>query len=353
VFFFPFCVRLFACFVFPVVFSNKICQPESCFFFYFELLLFFLPIKAAPFSLFDFSLAMSSAATVSAHVASVAVSATNAASSSSGKTRESALMTSLFSPSPLSSSQSAMAEASVSAISAFSIPAAYDASLQNKPDSYSVLVHSRQSSLNHGGFQAVIVLHPKSDIPSHLGLSGGGGSSSSSSSNRLEETAHLMTAGKNQPFVSYGQAPRASVMLLTVTEYLTLLTWVQREWTRLAAKLAERAKSMRESDEPITVAGHLSFYSHGSCHYRISLSPRLTFRARSDSRLTRDEESVRAWLELRSGGDNKGSIHELSLPMDALSFLAGEECSVSALVEAVADYKSRSRKRSKPVTGCH
>jgi hypothetical protein len=311
-----------------------------------------LPIKAAPFSLFDFSLAMSSAATVSAHVASVAVSATNAASSSSGKTRESALMTSLFSPSPLSSSQSAMAEASVSAISAFSIPAAYDASLQNKPDSYSVLVHSRQSSLNHGGFQAVIVLHPKSDIPSHLGLSSGGGSSSSSS-NRLEETAHLMTAGKNQPFVSYGQAPRASVMLLTVTEYLTLLTWVQREWARLAAKLAERAKSMRESDEPITVAGHLSFYSHGSCHYRISLSPRLTFRARSDSRLTRDEESVRAWLELRSGGDNKGSIHELSLPMDALSFLAGEECSVSALVEAVADYKSRSRKRSKPVTGCH
>ena len=205
-FFFPFCVRLFACFVFPVVFSNKICQPESCFFFYFELLLFFLPIKAAPFFLFDFSLAMSSAATVSAHVASVAVSATNAASSSSGKTRESALMTSLFSPSPLSSSQSAMAEASVSAISAFSIPAAYDASLQNKPDSYSVLVHSRQSSLNHGGFQAVIVLHPKSDIPSHLGLSGGGGSSSSSS-NRLEETAHLMTAGRTNPLCRTDRRP--------------------------------------------------------------------------------------------------------------------------------------------------
>ena len=252
-------------------------------------------------------------------------------------------MVSLFSPSPLSASQSALAEAGVSALSAFSIPAAYDPLLQNKPDAYSVLVHRRKSSLNHQGFQAVVVLHPKSDLPSQLGLSGSSG---------LEETVLLLSSGKNQPFLAYNHAPKASVMQVSVYEYLTLLTWVNKEWPRVSSKLADRAKSMRESSEPFTVAGHLSFYNHGTCHYRISLSSRLTFRAKSDSRTTRDEDSIRAWLELRTGGSSD-SVQEWSLPLEALCFLAGEESSVAALVETVSEYKSRSRKRSKSVAGCH
>lgn len=281
---------------------------------------------------FDFSHAMSSAASAPAP----------AATASLAKPIVSALMTSLFSPSPLSSSQSALAEAGVAAVSTFTVPAAYDPWMQNRPDTYSVMVHSRASSLNQGGFQAVVVLHPKSDLPPQLGLTGGG---------KLEETANLMCAGKNQPFLSYSQAPRASTMQVSVTEYLTLLTWVQKEWPRVWGKLSERAKSMRESNEPVTVAGHLAFYNHGVCHYRISLSSRLTFRAKSDSRTTREEDKVRAWLELRSGGSD--GVQELTLPLEALCFLAGEESSLSALTEIVAEYKSRSRKRGKSVAGCH
>ena len=286
---------------------------------------------------------MSSSASVSAAPAPPSAAADAASSSGKGRDSLSALMTSLFSPTPLSSSQAALAEAGVAAVSSFSIPAAYDPSLQNKPDTYSVMVHRRKSSLHQGGFQAAIVLHPKSDLPPQLGLTGG--------SNGLEETAHLMVVGKNQPFVLYSQAPRASVMQVSVAEYLTLLTWVHKEWPRVWAKLSERAKSMRESGDPVTVAGHLLFYNHGVCHYRISISPRLTFRAKSDSRTTRDEDRVRAWLELRSGGSD--GAQELTLPLEALSFLAGEENSVSALTEIVSEYKSRSRKRGKSVAGCH
>ena len=150
-------------------------------------------------------------------------------------------MVSLFSPSPLSASQSALAEAGVSALSAFSIPAAYDPLLQNKPDAYSVLVHRRKSSLNHQGFQAVVVLHPKSDLPSQLGLSGSSG---------LEETVLLLSSGKNQPFLAYNHAPKASVMQVSVYEYLTLLTWVNKEWpesrqsSRTGPSRCERAASL-------------------------------------------------------------------------------------------------------------
>jgi hypothetical protein len=303
-------------------------------------------------------------------------------------------MTSLFSP-PLSLSQTAAVEAAVSANAVFKVPAAYDPALVTHPDPYSVLVHAMPSTLDDPGLQAVIVLHPRSDIPSHLGLpslvqvptpppasssstssampppmSSSSSSSSSSTASpaaaaaatvRLEESVFLTVAPRSQPFLMYTQAPKALTMQISITEYLTLMSFVNKEWSRLCLKLEVRLDTMRENSEPVAVAGFLSFFSHGQCHYQVQISSRLCFKVRADSRTPKEKGAIKAWLELKSPsgsssgleGSGAGSTNrELVLPMSALTILAQDTSSYNALVDLVATYKSKSRKRSPTVAGC-
>lgn len=275
------------------------------------------------------------------------------------KSHEPSIMSQLFSP-PMTPTQTAMAEAGVAALSVFKIPAAYDSSFSNQPDLYSVLVHALPSSFNEAGFQAVVVLHPKSTIPQDFGIP--------STAKGHEETAFLMTAPKTQPFVLYHQAPRALVMQISVTEYLTLLTFLGKEWPRVQSKLTHQMKTMKEGSEPISIAPHLSFYGHGSCHFRISLSHRLTFKAKAESRhLKESETNVKAWLELKDLHLNAAAVAAISpstspaasdairahqefvLPLEALSTLVQDQRGVKTLTDLVATYKSQTRKRNQSV----
>jgi len=256
-------------------------------------------------------------------------------------------------------SQTAMAEAGVAALSVFKIPAPFEASFYNQPDPYSVLVHAVPSSFTESGFQAVLVLHAKSEIPEHLGLPPPPPppSSSSSSNKGYEETAFLMSAPKTQPFVMYHQAPRALTLQITVMEYLTLLAFMGKEWPRVKSKLTHQLTTMKEGSEPISIAPHLSFYGHGSCHFQISLSHRLALKAKAESRSLRENEErmtahhVKAWLELKSDASTGAtpSNEEFALPLEALAALVQDQRGVKTLTDLVAAYKSRSRKRNKSV----
>lgn len=266
-------------------------------------------------------------------------------------------MASLFSPAQ-TLSQTACADAAASVFSnVFSIPTAYDSHFYNHPDIQSVLIHSVASSNKDSGLQAVIVLHPETSIPLHLGLGSGG----------QDETVHLMVSGHHQPFVSYKHAPKALTMSVSVTEYLTLLTFWASEGSRLKSKLLHQMKLMSEGQDPVRITNHLAFFSHGMSHYSVSLSSRLVLRARADSRVSNDDECLKVWLELKqppppeqqpeqqqlladtTGTPTGGLLQVLALPWKALSSLAQDTHSVKTLTDLVAGYKSRPRKRSKPV----
>jgi hypothetical protein len=286
----------------------------------------------------------------------------------------SALMASLFSPEQ-TPSQTACAEAAASVMAGFSVPGTFEPTFYNQPDPQSVLVHSVSSTDKTSGFQAILVLHPKSSLPSHLGLpQGSSSSSSSSSSSTSEETAYLMSAPKNQPFLAYNQAPKALVMQVTIPEYLTLLTFWNTEWSRVQSKLAYQAGLMRTGQDLIPISSTLAFYHHGCSHYSVHLSSRLMLKAKVDSKSSsssssssskddkdKDKSSVRAWLELKtpsgsgSGGGSAGGsssdwiTHVFSLPVEALTELSRDQGTCNTLTNLFAGYKSRSRKRSKPV----
>ena len=305
------------------------------------------------FPCFVFSLTiMSSAAapSTSTHSKPSSVSAGTSAGKESHRA-PSALMTSIFSP-PLTLSQTAMAEAGVAAVAGFSVPPAYDPTFLNFPDCHSVLVHGCASTHKDSGFQAVVVLHPKSDVPAHLGLPG----------QESEETAFLMVSSKNQPFLAYNQAPKAAVLQVSAAEYLTLLSYAAKEWPRLCSRLLHQTNIMREGVDPVTINSNLAFYSHGLSTFSVALSSNLVLKAKADSRVSKEEERIRVWLEQRvpektgengdSGSSSSSSAlrHELLLPMKALGTLAQDALSVKTLTDSVSAYKSRVRKRSRPVT---
>ncbi len=246
---------------------------------------------------------------------------------------------SLFSP-PLSASEMALADARVAALSNYTVPNAYDASFTHQPDALSVMVHSLPSSGTDAGFQAVIVLHPKSILPPHLGLT---------AFTRLEETALLMTSLPNEPFVMYHQASKGMILQISVTEYLTLLNFFVKEWPRLKSKLLTQTEKMRDGQDPVPLSQHLAFYSHGCCLYSIALSPRLVFKVRADSKKpTARDEHLSAWLEQRS--DNQWI--EFGLALQSLATLSQNTHTVKTLTDLVAQYKNRSRKRNKSVATC-
>jgi len=245
---------------------------------------------------------------------------------------------SLFSP-PMSPNQMAMAEAGVAALAKFSVPAYYDANMVHQPDSQSILVHALSSTHKDFGSQAVIVLHPKSSLPSHLGLS--------QQTSRIEETTvHLMTSPKNEPFVMYHQAAKGTTLQMSVCEYLTLLNFFVKEWSRLKAKLENQTDKMRDGKDPVAMSSHLSFYSHGYIYYSVAISPRLLLKIRADSRKpVKDDEYLSGWLEQRSGNHQQ----ECVLALQALATMSQHNHTIKTLTDAVASYKNRSRKRSKPV----
>lgn len=232
----------------------------------------------------------------------------------------------------------------------FSVPGVFDASYYNTPDIHSVLVHAVSSSSKEEGFQAIICFHPRPDLPAHLGLP---------TISNYEDKAFLQVANENQPFLQQHQVPKTNAMQVTVTEYLILLQFIMGEWPRLQSKLSSQLVTMREGTDPIYITGNLVFYNHGFSHFRVSLSSRLVFKAWIDSRDPKN--NVKACLERHHGHDSPPaangasghheppSYHEMALPMNSLVALTQDIASYKALVDQMAAYKSRSRKRSKPV----
>jgi hypothetical protein len=104
---------------------------------------------------------------------------------------------------------------------------------------------------------------------------------------------------------------------------------------------------MREGTDPVFISGHLMFYNHGASHYRVSLSSRLSFKACVESR--DPEQKIKTWLEKRSLTEANNDAQDMALPMNALTILSQDVNGVQTLVDQMAAYKNRSRKRSKSV----
>jgi hypothetical protein len=298
----------------------------------------------------------------------------------------SALMASLFSPpQPETSVEAAAATATSSAapVSSYSVPPAFDPHCYNTPDIQSVMVHSVSSTEKGFGFQAVIVLHPQSILPSHLGLprSYSVTTSPSASSASLDAVAdpsvrsssrsqddgtavHLMTSAPNHHFVAYHHAPRSQVLQININEYLTLLTFWSNEWSRLQSRLLNQTDLMRKGQDQVSISSTLSFYHHGSSHYVISLSSRLALKFKADSRESNKEECIRAWLECQvdrprgsppatasahEAPNGRGGVQVFVLPVRALSELVQDTSSLNTLTNLVSNYKNRSIRKSRPV----
>ena len=252
------------------------------------------------------------------------------------------MLQTLMTPSP----SSALSIQPTTAPSSFTIPSVFDPVFYNVPDAHSVLVHSVSSSTDEPGFQAIICLHPRPDLPAHLGLP---------PLSNYEDKAFLQVAPEHQPFLLQSQAPRCNAMQVTATEYLILLQFAINEWPRLKAKLTSQLETMCEGTDPIYMTGHLVYYNHGSSHYRVSISSRLVFKACIESR--DKDQIIKTWLERRSLSDPATTMHsnvdplyqEMALPMKSLLTLTQDSAGFKALVDLVAAYKNRSRKRSKTV----
>ena len=104
------------------------------------------------------------------------------------------MLQALMAPSPLS----ALVIPPTTAPSSFSIPSVFDPVFYNVPDAHSVLVHAVSSSTDEPGFQAIICLHPRPDLPAHLGLP---------PQSNYEDKAFLQVAPEHQPFLLQSQAP--------------------------------------------------------------------------------------------------------------------------------------------------
>lgn len=239
----------------------------------------------------------------------------------------------------------AAAAAALVSSAPFIVPNVYDPSFHTAPDSNSVLVHSIASSSVDPGLQVILSFHPRPDMPAHLGLP---------PLPSYEERAFLQVAPENHSFVLQTQAARSNAMQITVTEYLILLQFVNNEWPRLQSKLESQLVTMREKTDPVFMTGHLVFYSHGSSQFKVSLSSRLVFKACIQSR--DPDKTIKAWLERNTSSTQSNcdapigsAIQELVLPMNSVLILAQDYIGVKTLIELMGVYKSKSRKRQKPV----
>ena len=132
---------------------------------------------------------------------------------------------------------------------------------------------------------------------------------------------------------------------INITEYLILLQFVAKEWSRLESKLEYQLTAMHEGTDPINITGHLVFYNHGSSFFKTNLSSRLLFKAWIDS--SHEKKVVNACLEKKS--DFSDGTEQMSLPMNSLLTMAQDTMGVKILIDILAYYKSRMKKRPRSV----
>ena len=218
----------------------------------------------------------------------------------------------------------------------FVIPSVFDSVYYNKPDLQSVLVHAFSSSFTFAGLQAILCFHPAPILPSHLGLP---------QLDSYEDKVFLQVAAEDQPFLLQSAVANGKAMQINITEYLILLQFVAKEWSRLESKLEYQLTAMKEGTDPINITGHLVFYNHGSSYFKTNLSSRLVFKAWIDS--SQDQKIIYACLEKKS--DFSDGLEQMFLPMNSLLTMAQDTVGVKMLIDFLTHYKSRTKKRLRSV----
>ena len=221
-------------------------------------------------------------------------------------------------------------------VTPFVIPPIFDSAFYNKPDIQSVLVHSFSSSFTFAGLQAVLCYHPLPILPSHLGLP---------LLDSYEDKVFLQVAAEDQPFLLQTHAADGQTLQINITEYLILLQFVAKEWPRLESKLESQLTAMKEGTDPVNITGHLVFYNHGSSFFKTQLSSRLLFKAWIES--NEEKKIIHAYLEKKS--DFSDRTEQMPLPMNSLLAMAQDVLGVKVLTEIMAYYKSRMKRRPRPV----
>ena len=221
-------------------------------------------------------------------------------------------------------------------VTPFVVPLAFDSVYYNKPDTKSLLAHSYSSSFTHPGLQAILCFYSNPIIPSHLGLP---------HLDNYEDKVFLQVASEDQPFLLQTHAAHGQSMQINVTEYLILLQFVQKEWSRLESKLRYQLKTMRQGTDPISITGHLVFYNNGSSHFKTSLSSRLGLKAWIES--GDDKAAIHACLEKKLDGAD--AFEWMPLPMESLATLAKDTIGFKAMTDMLAYYKSNWKKSNRPV----
>ena len=221
-------------------------------------------------------------------------------------------------------------------VTPFVVPLAFDSVYYNKPDTKSLLAHSYSSSFTHPGLQAILCFYSNPIIPSHLGLP---------HLDNYEDKVFLQVASEDQPFLLQTHAAHGQSMQINVTEYLILLQFVAQEFPRLESKLKSQLMDMHEGTNPINITGHLIFYNHGSSYFKTNISSRLVFKAWIQSSLNQDK--IYSYLEKKSEHTDK--MEQLCLPMDSLLTLANDTTGIKVMTEILAHYKSRVKKKPRPV----
>ena len=221
-------------------------------------------------------------------------------------------------------------------VTPFVIPPIFDSAFYNKPDIQSVLVHSFSSSFTFAGLQAVLCYHPLPILPSHLGLP---------LLDSYEDKVFLQVAAEDQPFLLQTHAADGQTLQINITEYLILLQFVAKEWPRLESKLESQLTAMKEGTDPVNITGHLVFYNHGSSFFKTQLSSRLLFKAWIES--NEEKKIIHAYLEKKS--DISDRTEQMPLPMNSLLAMAQDVLGVKVLTEIMAYYKSRMKRRPRPV----
>ena len=221
-------------------------------------------------------------------------------------------------------------------VTPFIIPPIFDSAFYNKPDIQSVLVHSFSSSFTFAGLQAVLCYHPLPILPSHLGLP---------PLDSYEDKVFLQVAAEDQPFLLQTHAADGQTLQINITEYLILLQFVAKEWPRLESKLESQLTAMKEGTDPVNITGHLVFYNHGSSFFKTQLCSRLLFKAWIES--NEEKKIIHAYLEKKS--DFSDRTEQMPLPMNSLLAMAQDVLGVKVLTEIMAYYKSRMKRRPRPV----
>ena len=221
-------------------------------------------------------------------------------------------------------------------VTPFIIPPIFDSAFYNKPDIQSVLVHSFSSSFTFAGLQAVLCYHPLPILPSHLGLP---------PLDSYEDKVFLQVAAEDQPCLLQTHAADGQTLQINITEYLILLQFVAKEWPRLESKLESQLTAMKEGTDPVNITGHLVFYNHGSSFFKTNLSSRLLFKAWIES--SEEKKIIHACLEKKS--DFSDRTEQMPLPMNSLLAMAQDVFGVKVLTDILAYYKSRMKRRLRPV----